>query len=49
VQLFRSLLFTTYMMASACVFGTVMALCFWLPYGAQFAIARCWAKSERTT
>jgi len=44
VQLFKSLLFTTYMMASACVFGTVMALGFWLPYNAQFAIARCWAR-----
>jgi 1-acyl-sn-glycerol-3-phosphate acyltransferase len=44
VQLLRSLLFTTYMMASACVFGGVMALGFWLPYGAQFAIARRWAK-----
>jgi 1-acyl-sn-glycerol-3-phosphate acyltransferase len=43
VQLFKSLLFTTYMMASACLFGTVMALGFWLPYSAQFAIARCWA------
>jgi 1-acyl-sn-glycerol-3-phosphate acyltransferase len=44
VQLFRSLLFTTYMMASACVFGGVMALGFWLPYPAQFAIARAWAR-----
>jgi 1-acyl-sn-glycerol-3-phosphate acyltransferase len=32
-------------MASACVFGAVMALGFWLPYRAQFAIARCWARS----
>ena len=44
MQLFRSLLFTTYMMASACVFGGVMALGFWLPYRAQFAIARTWAR-----
>ena len=44
MQLFRSLLFTTYMMASACVFGGVMALGFWLPYPAQFAIARTWAR-----
>jgi 1-acyl-sn-glycerol-3-phosphate acyltransferase len=44
VQLFKSLLFTTYMMASACLFGTVMALCFWLPCGTQFAIARTWAR-----
>jgi 1-acyl-sn-glycerol-3-phosphate acyltransferase len=44
VQLFRSLVFTTYMMASACLFGAVMALGFWLPYSAQFAIARSWAR-----
>ena len=44
MQLFRSLLFTTYMMASACVFGAVMALGFWLPYQAQFALARTWAR-----
>jgi 1-acyl-sn-glycerol-3-phosphate acyltransferase len=44
VPIVRSLLFTTYMMASACVFGAVMALCFWLPYRAQFAIARTWAR-----
>ena len=43
MQLLRSLIFTTYMMASACVFGGVMALGFWLPYRSQFAIARCWA------
>jgi 1-acyl-sn-glycerol-3-phosphate acyltransferase len=44
VQLIRSLIFTTYMMASACLFGAVMALGFWLPYPAQFAIARTWAR-----
>jgi 1-acyl-sn-glycerol-3-phosphate acyltransferase len=44
VQLLRSLLFTTYMMASACLFGAVMTLGFWLPYRAQFAIARSWAR-----
>jgi 1-acyl-sn-glycerol-3-phosphate acyltransferase len=44
MQQVRSLLFTTYMMASACLFGGVMALCFWLPHGAQFAIARSWAR-----
>jgi 1-acyl-sn-glycerol-3-phosphate acyltransferase len=44
VQYFRSLLFTTYMMLSACLFGLFMALCFWLPYRAQFAIARAWAR-----
>jgi 1-acyl-sn-glycerol-3-phosphate acyltransferase len=31
-------------MASACLFGAVMALGFWLPYRAQFAIARTWAR-----
>lgn len=44
MQLFRSLLFTTYMMASACLFGAVMGLGFWLPYRTQFAIARTWAR-----
>jgi len=44
VALLRSLIFTTYMMASACLFGLVMALGFWLPYRAQFAIARTWAR-----
>jgi 1-acyl-sn-glycerol-3-phosphate acyltransferase len=44
VQKLRSLIFTTYMMASACLFGGAMALCFWLPYRAQFAMARTWAK-----
>jgi 1-acyl-sn-glycerol-3-phosphate acyltransferase len=32
------------MMASACLFGGVMALGFWMPYRAQFAIARTWAR-----
>lgn len=32
------------MMASACVFGAVMALGFWLPQRTQFAIARSWAR-----
>jgi 1-acyl-sn-glycerol-3-phosphate acyltransferase len=40
----RSLAFTSYMMLSACVFGGVMALCFWLPHRLQFAIARTWAR-----
>lgn len=31
-------------MVSACLFGGVMALGFWLPYRAQFAIARSWAR-----
>ena len=41
---FRSLLFTAYMMVSACVFGAFMSLCFWAPYRFQFAVARCWAR-----
>jgi 1-acyl-sn-glycerol-3-phosphate acyltransferase len=45
MQLIRSLIFTTYMMVSALIFGGFMALCFWLPYGIQFAIARNWARS----
>jgi 1-acyl-sn-glycerol-3-phosphate acyltransferase len=44
VQFVRSLLFTTYMMLSACLFGAAMALCFWLPYQAHFAMARTWAR-----
>ena len=44
MQYLRSLLFTTYMMASACVFGFAMALCFWLPYSSQLAIGRRWAR-----
>src|SRR5208282_5897666 len=32
------------MMVSACLFGGLMALCFWLPYRANFAIARTWAR-----
>lgn len=44
MRLLRSLLFTTYMMASACLFGAFMTLCFWLPYRAHFAIARTWAR-----
>jgi 1-acyl-sn-glycerol-3-phosphate acyltransferase len=44
MQLFRSLLFNTYMILSACLFGAFMSLCFWSPHGFQFAIARCWAR-----
>jgi 1-acyl-sn-glycerol-3-phosphate acyltransferase len=32
------------MMVSACIFGLGMAICFWLPYRAQFNIARTWAR-----
>jgi 1-acyl-sn-glycerol-3-phosphate acyltransferase len=41
---FRSLLFTAYMMVSACVFGAYMSLCFWAPYRFQFEVARLWAR-----
>jgi 1-acyl-sn-glycerol-3-phosphate acyltransferase len=44
MRAFRSLLFTTYMIASACLFGAFMTVCFWLPYRAHFAIARYWAR-----
>ncbi len=44
MQTVRSLLFTTYMILSACVVGGFMALCFWLPYRYQFAMARWWAR-----
>jgi 1-acyl-sn-glycerol-3-phosphate acyltransferase len=44
VQLLRSLLFNTYMILSACLFGAFMSLCFWSPHSFQFAIARCWAR-----
>jgi len=44
VRYVRSLVFTTYLMASACVFGLVMACCFFLPYRFHFAIGRTWAR-----
>jgi 1-acyl-sn-glycerol-3-phosphate acyltransferase len=44
MQLVRSLFFTAYMMVSALLVGGFMALCFWLPYRSQFAIARAWAR-----
>jgi 1-acyl-sn-glycerol-3-phosphate acyltransferase len=44
MQYVRSLIFTTYMMVSACLFGGFMGLCFWLPYRSQYAIARSWAR-----
>ena len=40
----RSLVFTTYMMLSACLVGGFMGVCFWLPSRYQFAIARWWAR-----
>jgi 1-acyl-sn-glycerol-3-phosphate acyltransferase len=44
MQYLRSFAFTSYLMVSACLFGSFMALCFWLPQRAHFAIARCWAR-----
>jgi 1-acyl-sn-glycerol-3-phosphate acyltransferase len=44
MQTFRSLLFTTYMMLSACMVGGLMGMCFWLPYRHRFALARGWAR-----
>jgi 1-acyl-sn-glycerol-3-phosphate acyltransferase len=44
VQLLASLLFTAYLMLSACLWGGFMALCFFLPYRTQFALARTWAR-----
>jgi 1-acyl-sn-glycerol-3-phosphate acyltransferase len=43
LQYLRSLIFTVFMMVSACFFSAIMTLCFWLPYRYQFAIARFWA------
>jgi 1-acyl-sn-glycerol-3-phosphate acyltransferase len=40
----RSLLFTGYMMLSACLWGAFMGICFFLPYRTQFAMARSWAR-----
>jgi len=44
MQLAKSLLFTTYLMLSACCTGLAMALCFFLPHRAHFAMARGWAR-----
>jgi 1-acyl-sn-glycerol-3-phosphate acyltransferase len=44
VQLLRSLLFTAYLMMSACAWGGFMALCFFLPHRTQFALGRAWAR-----
>jgi 1-acyl-sn-glycerol-3-phosphate acyltransferase len=44
MQRFRSLLFTIYMMGSACAFGGFMTVCFFLPHRTQFALARTWAR-----
>ena len=44
MQTLRSLLFTTYMILSACVVGGLMGTCFWLPYRYRFGMARWWAQ-----
>ena len=44
MQLLASLLFTGYLMVSACLWGGFMALCFFLPYRTHFAMARGWAR-----
>jgi 1-acyl-sn-glycerol-3-phosphate acyltransferase len=44
MQLLRSVLFTAYLMVSACIWGGVMALCFFFPHRTQFALARTWAR-----
>jgi 1-acyl-sn-glycerol-3-phosphate acyltransferase len=44
LQLLRSLLFTAILMTSACLWGGFMALLFFLPHRAQFALARAWAR-----
>lgn len=43
IQAVRSVVFTTYMIVSACLVGGVMGMCFWLPYRHLFAMARGWA------
>ncbi|MEA3150334.1 MAG: 1-acyl-sn-glycerol-3-phosphate acyltransferase [Gammaproteobacteria bacterium] len=44
MQTIRSVVFTTYMILSACVVGGLMGICFWLPYRYRFAMARWWAR-----
>jgi 1-acyl-sn-glycerol-3-phosphate acyltransferase len=44
MQAVRSVLFTAFLMLSACVWGFTMALCFFLPDRMQFAMARAWAR-----
>jgi 1-acyl-sn-glycerol-3-phosphate acyltransferase len=44
MQAVRSVLFTAFLMLSACVWGFTMALCFFLPDRIQFAMARAWAR-----
>jgi 1-acyl-sn-glycerol-3-phosphate acyltransferase len=44
MQAIRSLLFTAFLMLSACVWGFTMGLCFFLPQRKQFAMGRGWAR-----
>ena len=41
----RSLLFQVYFFASVCIAALLIAMCFWLPFRARFAIARAWGRS----
>ena len=43
MQYLRSLIFTTFMMITACLFGFFMGVCFFLPYRVHYAIARFWS------
>ncbi|HEY2685637.1 MAG TPA: lysophospholipid acyltransferase family protein [Steroidobacteraceae bacterium] len=45
MRFIRSLFFTAFMMLSACCWGTVMGLCFWLPYRSQFNMGVAWART----
>src|ERR1700727_1087627 len=42
MQAIRSVLFTAFLMLSACAWGFAMALCFFLPQRKQFAMGRGW-------
>jgi 1-acyl-sn-glycerol-3-phosphate acyltransferase len=44
MQAIRSVLFTAFLMLSACVWGFTMGLCFFLPQRKQFAMGRGWAR-----
>jgi 1-acyl-sn-glycerol-3-phosphate acyltransferase len=44
MQLLASVVFTAFLMLSACLWGGFMALCFFLPYRTQFTLARAWAR-----
>ncbi len=44
MQALRSVVFTGWLMASACLWGGLMACCFFLPHRLQFSLARTWAR-----